>query len=92
MASKLKAPRGTFDVLPDDGVRRRELLRRAGAVLGRCGYRPFDSPVIESTELFVRGVGGSTDIVSKEMFTFEDRGGRSLTLRPDNPDFPYSAC
>jgi histidyl-tRNA synthetase len=83
MAGKLQAPRGTFDVLPDDGQRRRELYRRCGAVLGRYGYRPFETPVIEDTDLFARGVGESTDIVRKEMFTFEDRGGRSLTLRPE---------
>ncbi|HYJ00564.1 MAG TPA: histidine--tRNA ligase, partial [Thermoleophilaceae bacterium] len=80
---KLQAPRGTFDVLPEDGQRRRELYRRAGSVLGRYGYRPFETPVFEDTELFARGVGESTDIVRKEMFTFEDRGGRSLTLRPE---------
>jgi histidyl-tRNA synthetase len=80
---KLQAPRGTFDVLPDDGQRRRELYRRAGSVLGRYGYRPFETPVFEDTDLFARGVGESTDIVRKEMFTFEDRGGRSLTLRPE---------
>ncbi|HEX2072028.1 MAG TPA: histidine--tRNA ligase [Thermoleophilaceae bacterium] len=83
MAAKLQAPRGTFDVLPDDGQRRRELYRRAGSVLGRYGYRPFETPVFEDTDLFARGVGESTDIVRKEMFTFEDRGGRSLTLRPE---------
>jgi histidyl-tRNA synthetase len=82
-ARKLQAPRGTFDVLPQDGQRRRELHRRAGSVLGRYGYRPFETPVIEDTDLFARGVGESTDIVRKEMFTFEDRGGRSLTLRPE---------
>ena len=80
---KLQAPRGTFDVLPDDGAARRELYRRAGSVLGRYGYRPFETPVFEDTDLFARGVGESTDIVRKEMFTFEDRGGRSLTLRPE---------
>ena len=80
---KLQVPRGTFDVLPDDAQRRRELYRRAGSVLGRYGYRPFETPVFEDTELFARGVGESTDIVRKEMFTFEDRGGRSLTLRPE---------
>ena len=80
---KLQAPRGTFDVLPDDGQRRRELYRRAGSVLGRYGYRPCETPVFEDTDLFARGVGESTDIVRKEMFTFEDRGGRSLTLRPE---------
>ena len=82
-AKKLQAPRGTFDVLPEDGAARRELYRRAGAVLGRYGYRPFETPVFEDTDLFARGVGESTDIVRKEMFTFEDRGGRSLTLRPE---------
>src|SRR5688500_8949039 len=81
--AKLQAPRGTFDVLPPDAQARRELHRRAGAVLGRAGYKPFDTPIMESTELFARGVGESTDIVRKEMFTFEDRGGRSLTLRPE---------
>ena len=82
-ARRLQAPPGTFDVLPDDGLKRRELYRRAGAVLGRAGYRPFESPVMEDVELFVRGVGGSTDIVRKEMFTFEDMGGRPLALRPE---------
>jgi len=82
-AGKMQAPRGTFDVLPDDGQRRRELYRRAGSVLGRYGYRPCETPVFEDTDLFARGVGESTDIVRKEMFTFEDRAGRSLTLRPE---------
>jgi len=82
-ATKLKAPRGTFDVQPEDGFARRELHRRAWAVLGRGAYRPFESPAFEDTELFKRGVGESTDIVRKEMFTFEDQGGRSLTLRPE---------
>jgi len=80
---KLQAPRGTLDVLGEDGQRRRELYRRAGSILGRYGYRPIETPVFEDTDLFARGVGESTDIVRKEMFTFEDRGGRSLTLRPE---------
>jgi histidyl-tRNA synthetase len=81
--SRLQAPRGTFDVLPEDGRRRLELARLADEVLARAGYEPFDTPVFEDTELFARGVGESTDIVQKEMFTFEDKGGRSLTLRPE---------
>jgi histidyl-tRNA synthetase len=81
--SRLQAPRGTFDVLPVDGRRRIELSRLAADVLGRAGYEPFDTPIFEDTELFARGVGESTDIVQKEMFTFEDKGGRSLTLRPE---------
>jgi histidyl-tRNA synthetase len=58
--------------------------RIAEEVLGRAGYEPFETPVFEDTELFARGVGASTDIVQKEMFTFEDKAGRSLTLRPEN--------
>ena len=83
MAGKLQAPPGTFDVLPEDGGKRRELYRRAGAVLTRAGYLPFDSPVMEDVEVYVRGVVESTDIVRKEMFTFEDMGGRSRALRPE---------
>jgi histidyl-tRNA synthetase len=60
------------------------LQRIADEVLGRAGYQPFETPVFEDTELFARGVGASTDIVQKEMFTFEDKAGRSLTLRPEN--------
>jgi len=80
---KLKAPRGTFDVLPGDGERRLSLTRAADDLLGAAGYGAFDTPIFEHTELFARGVGETTDIVQKEMFTFEDMGGRSLTLRPE---------
>jgi histidyl-tRNA synthetase len=80
---KLQAPRGTFDVLPDDGRRRLMLEGIAADVLGRAGYEPFDTPIFEDTEVFARGVGAATDIVQKEMFTFEDKAGRSLTLRPE---------
>jgi histidyl-tRNA synthetase len=79
----IKAPRGTFDVLPQAARRRLRLLRIAEQVLGRAGYEPFETPIFEDTELFARGVGESTDIVQKEMFTFEDKAGRSLTLRPE---------
>jgi histidyl-tRNA synthetase len=83
MAEKFKAPRGTFDVLPDTMTQRERLLRTAHAVFGRAGYDWMLTPVFEDTDLFERGVGRSTDIVQKEMFTFEDKGGRSLTLRPE---------
>ena len=83
MSRKLQAPRGTLDVQPAEGRRRLEIQRIAGELLGRAGYEPFDTPVFEDTELFARGVGASTDIVQKEMFTFEDKAGRSLTLRPE---------
>jgi histidyl-tRNA synthetase len=80
---KLQAPRGTFDVLPGDARRRLRLQSDAAELLGRAGYEPFETPVFEDTELFARGVGEATDIVQKEMFTFEDKAGRSLTLRPE---------
>jgi histidyl-tRNA synthetase len=83
MASKFQAPRGTFDVLPAQARGRRRLERAAIDVFGRAGYEPMATPVFEDTDLFERGVGQSTDIVRKEMFTFEDKGGRSLTLRPE---------
>src|SRR5829696_5634023 len=78
---KIQAPRGTLDVLPEDGARRLELMRHAGELFGRAGYG--ETPIFESTELFARGVGQTTDIVQKEMFTFDDAGGRSITLRPE---------
>jgi histidyl-tRNA synthetase len=80
---KLQAPRGTFDVQPADARRRLHLLHEAERLLHSAGYEPFETPVFEDTELFARGVGESTDIVQKEMFTFEDKAGRSLTLRPE---------
>ena len=83
MASKFQAPRGTFDILPEQARARRRLERAAAEVFGRAGYEPIATPVFEDTDLFERGVGKSTDIVRKEMFTFEDKGGRSLTLRPE---------
>jgi histidyl-tRNA synthetase len=83
MAEKFKAPRGTFDVLPDRMTQRESLLRTAHRIFGRAGYDWMMTPSFEDTALFERGVGKSTDIVRKEMFTFEDKGGRSLTLRPE---------
>ena len=80
---KLQAPRGTLDVLPQDARRRLDIIAMAGVVLGRAGYEPIETPVFEDTQVFARGVGESTDIVQKEMFTFEDKAGRSLTLRPE---------
>jgi histidyl-tRNA synthetase len=81
--SLIQAPRGTFDVLPEDAARRAVLEEHARKVLGAAGYRRIETPTFESTELFARGVGESTDIVQKEMYTFHDAGGRSLTLRPE---------
>jgi len=83
MASKFQAPRGTFDILPEQGRGRAQLHRVAAELFARAGYEPIATPVFEDTDLFERGVGKSTDIVQKEMFTFEDKGERSLTLRPE---------
>jgi histidyl-tRNA synthetase len=79
----IQAPKGTFDVLPPDAERRSILEAQARKVLGAAGYKRIETPVFESTELFARGVGEATDIVQKEMYTFDDDGGRSLTLRPE---------
>jgi histidyl-tRNA synthetase len=79
----IQAPKGTFDVLPDDAARRDALAHQAGAILGAAGYRRIETPTFEATELFARGVGEATDIVQKEMYTFDDGAGRSLTLRPE---------
>jgi histidyl-tRNA synthetase len=83
MPSKINAPRGTADVLPADSVRWQELEARARALAAAYGYGEIRTPIFESTELFVRGVGELTDIVEKEMYTFTDKGGRSITLRPE---------
>jgi histidyl-tRNA synthetase len=83
MAERFQAPRGTFDILPDEAARRDQIRETAAALFGRAGYGRIETPIFEETELFARGVGGSTDIVRKEMFSFEDQGGRSLTLRPE---------
>jgi histidyl-tRNA synthetase len=79
----IQAPRGTFDILPDSAARRKVLEAQAEKILGAAGYRRIETPTFEATELFARGVGESTDIVQKEMYTFDDGGGRSLTLRPE---------
>src|SRR6201987_6171670 len=79
----LQAPRGTYDVLPDDAARRETLEAQSAKVLEGAGYRRIETPTFEATELFARGVGESTDIVQKEMYTFDDGGGRSITLRPE---------
>jgi histidyl-tRNA synthetase len=83
VSEKLQAPRGTYDVLPDQAVVRAGLEAAARRILEAAGYRRIETPVFEATELFARGVGQSTDIVQKEMYTFEDAGGRSMTLRPE---------
>ncbi len=82
-APKLKAPRGTHDVLGEQASARGRIEARARALLEGAGYERIETPTFEATELFARGVGASTDIVQKEMYTFTDGSDRSLTLRPE---------
>lgn len=76
-------PRGTKDILPDDAVRWRHIEGVVHRIAGRFAFGEIRTPLFEHTELFHRGVGEDTDIVEKEMYTFPDRAGRSLTLRPE---------
>ncbi|MCD4690829.1 histidine--tRNA ligase [bacterium] len=80
---KYKAPRGTQDVLPGDSWKWQRIETVFRETAARFGYEEIRTPVFEKTELFARGIGDATDIVRKEMYTFEDRKGRSLTLRPE---------
>jgi histidyl-tRNA synthetase len=80
---RLQAPRGTFDVLGDDALARERLEQTARGILERAGYARIETPAFEATQLFARGVGESTDVVQKEMYTFDEGGADSLTLRPE---------
>lgn len=83
MPSKFTAPRGTQDFVPPESGRWSALEARIHTLAARFGYGEIRTPLFESTDLFVRGVGDTTDIVEKEMYTFRDRGDRSMTLRPE---------
>ncbi len=78
-----QAPRGTSDILPEEQAYRLYIEQKAAEIARLYGYKRIDTPVFEDTDLFLRGVGGATDIVQKEIYTFEDRGGNKLTLRPE---------
>ncbi len=78
-----KAPRGTYDILPQDSIKWQYIESIMKETAEIFGYREIRVPIFEHTELFQRGVGETTDIVSKEMYTFNDKSGRSLTLRPE---------
>ena len=77
------APKGTRDILPDEIYKWYYVEEKFREVANRFGFREIRIPVFEHTELFQRGVGDTTDIVQKEMYTFNDKGGRSITLRPE---------
>jgi len=79
----VQAPKGTYDLLPPEAALREAVVSVAARVFEAYGYRRIVTPEFEETSLFERGVGEATDIVRKEMYTFSDKGGRSLTLRPE---------
>jgi histidyl-tRNA synthetase len=83
LSERIKTPRGTFDVLGEAALAREQLERTAQRVLERAGYARIETPTFEATALFARGIGESTDVVQKEMYTFDDGGGGSITLRPE---------
>ena len=78
-----QAPRGTQDILPEEQAYWRYVESKAAAIAARYGYSRIDTPTFEDARLFTRTVGEETDIVTKEMYTFQDRGGSDLTLRPE---------
>jgi histidyl-tRNA synthetase len=80
---KFEAPRGTHDILPSDQPLWQRAIGEVERLCALYGYRQIVTPGIEDTELFVRTSGEGSDVVQKEMYTFQDRGGRSLTLRPE---------
>ena len=81
--SAYKAPKGTKDVLPEQSYQWQYLEARIREIVKKYGFLETRTPVIEHTELFLRGVGETTDIVQKEMYTFTDKGERSITLKPE---------
>ena len=80
----INGPRGTKDILPDTVAQWTYVENVIRDICARYGYREIRTPIFEHTELFLRGIGETTDVVEKEMYTFTDRGERSLTLRPEN--------
>lgn len=83
MTGTFRAPKGTYDILPPDGAAFEVVRDGLLAPAQRAGYSYVEAPVFEQVDLFVRGVGESTDVVTKEMFTFTDRGDRAFALRPE---------
>ena len=81
--SLINAPRGTRDILPSESWKWAYIIKTASQTMQDFGFKEIHLPIFEHTELFSRGVGETTDIVEKEMYTFTDRGGRSITLRPE---------
>ena len=80
----MQALRGTQDILPDNIYKWNHVESVIKELCALYGYSEIRTPMFEDTKLFLRGIGDTTDVVAKEMYTFEDRGGRSITLRPEN--------
>ncbi len=83
MAQKITGPRGTQDVSPYESYKWNQLENKMRSIVDQYGFKEIRTPTFEHTELFLRGVGDTTDIVNKEMYTFNDKGNRSITLRPE---------
>jgi len=81
--TKYNSPRGTSDLLPEDMLIWRKLEDSFVDILDRCGYGEIRTPLIEQRELFIRSIGSTTDIITKEMYDFQDKKGRWLALRPE---------
>ena len=79
----IQAPKGTKDMLPKDAYKWHYIENKLREISAEYGIREIRTPMFESTELFKRGVGETTDVVQKEMYTFDDKGGRSMTLKPE---------
>ena len=83
MAQRVQPVRGMHDILPDDALRHRHVVETARSIAGLYGYRTIVTPIVEPSAVFQRTLGETSDVVAKEMYSFEDRGGESLTLRPE---------
>jgi histidyl-tRNA synthetase len=81
--ARFQRPTGTQDILPDEQHYWEHVRAHAVELAERAGFRRIDVPVFESTALFARGIGAATDVVEKEMYSFQDKGGHSITLRPE---------
>ena len=107
MAPKIIAQKGTMDVMPNDSYRWSFVENLMKETAKNYGYREARTPTFEATELFARGVGDTSDVVQKEMYTFNDKGDRSITLKPEgtagivraaiesgqiNDALPFKAC
>ena len=80
---KLQKVKGTKDILPEEADRFLKAEKALRDTMARYGYREIRTPLFEQTELFIKGTGETTDIVNKEMYSFADKGGRNLSLRPE---------